>query len=186
MRCDLNVSTSTSSSWAWCSIFYVRIKWFSRSCRRLSKAVIFKSLDSLNFILFSAFRVSCLLTLPTARTSQRALPSCTFSRDVMVLRNARSRPATTGSQRFISFLNTLAPCCRTSSCHDVLRFVARQSCQRQVPLTVLVLDPQPRCRRDLSWTSESRFCWVLNNHAELVTEDANHKVFPDRLHVGQH
>ena len=95
------------------------------------------SLDSLNFILFSTFRVACLLPLASHCSNIPASSSILhLSRDVMVLRNARSRPATTGSPRFISFLNTLAPCCRTSSCHDVLRFVARQSCQRQVPLTV--------------------------------------------------
>ena len=110
-----------------------------------------------------------------------------LSRDVMVLSNARSRPATTGSQRFISFLNTSAPCGRTSSCHDVFRFRPHvRAANRQVPLTVLVLDPQQRCRRDLSWTSESRFCCVLNHHAELDTEDANEEVLMTAAPTSSH
>ena len=165
MWCDLNVSTSTSSSWAWCSISSSSgSNGFPGHAGDFQTQSSSSHWTSLNFILFSAFRVACLLPLAShcsnipASSSVLHLPG-----DVMVLSIARSRPATTGYQRFISFLNTSAPCGRTSSCHDVLRFVARQSCQRQVPLTVVVLDSQQRCRRDLSWTSESRFCCVLNH-----------------------
>ena len=50
----------------------------------------------------------------------------------MVLTNARFRPAITGPKRFTNVLHVFCAVFRSFSCHDVLRFVARQTCQCQV------------------------------------------------------
>ena len=156
----------------------------------LQTPFIVKSLDSFTFTPFSPFRRSC--SLPLLRFSM--IPSEFFHLASHWRYDGPEQRTISSRDHRIPALHKLSQCfcaiSRASSGDEVLRCVARQSCQSQISLTVPVLEELDleirlltKNRRDLSGTYESLFLLRIQP-AVLVTEDANDEVFTDRFHPG--